>query len=92
MAVITQMLGRKSAPVSVDEIVLSTLYDRMTVIQERDSRIISVLIRSTDPQLAADIANAVANAHVTRRAQLSLSDTAEASTGCARKSTSCAFA
>ncbi|KFC71032.1 Lipopolysaccharide biosynthesis [Devosia sp. LC5] len=80
MAVITRMLGRKSAPVSVDEVVLSTLYDRMTVIQARDSRIISVLIRSTNPQLAADIANAVANAHVTRRAQLSLSDTAEAST------------
>ncbi|MFK4812455.1 Wzz/FepE/Etk N-terminal domain-containing protein [Devosia sp. ZW T5_3] len=80
MAVITQMLGRKSAPVSVDEIVLSTLYDRMTVIQARDSRIMSVLVRSTNPQLAADIANAVANAHVTRRAQLSLSDTAEAST------------
>jgi uncharacterized protein involved in exopolysaccharide biosynthesis len=80
MALVTQMLGRKSAPVSVDETVLSTLYERMTVIQERDSRIMSVLVRSTDPQLAADIANAVANAHVTRRAQLSLSDTAEAST------------
>src|SRR5690606_16641014 len=40
---------------------------------------ISVLVRSTDPQLAADIANAVARAHVVRRAQLSLSDTADAS-------------
>lgn len=80
MALISQMLGRKSAPVSVDETVLNTLYDRMTVTQERDSRIISVQVRSTNPQLAADIANAVANAHVTRRAQLSLSDTAEAST------------
>src|SRR5690606_35470885 len=37
------------------------------------------LVRSTDPQLAASIANAVANAHVARRADLSLSDTAEAS-------------
>ncbi|GLQ09947.1 LPS biosynthesis protein [Devosia yakushimensis] len=80
MALVSQMLGRKSAPVSVDETVLNTLYDRMTVVQERDSRIISVQVRSTNPQLAADIANAVANAHVTRRAQLSLSDTAEAST------------
>lgn len=78
-AVVTQLLGRKSAPVSIDETVLSTLYERLTVIQERDSRIISVLVRSTDPQLAADIANAVANAHVARRAELSLSDTAEAS-------------
>lgn len=79
MALVSQMLGRRSAPVSVDETVLNTLYERMTVIQERDSRIISVLVRSTNPQLAADIANAVANAHVARRAQLSLSDTAEAS-------------
>jgi len=77
-AIVSQLLGRK-APVSVDEVVLKTLYDRLTVIQERDSRIISVLVRSTSPQRAADIANAVAAAHVARRTQLSLSDTAEAS-------------
>lgn len=79
IAVVSQLLGRKTTPVSVDEVVLNTLYDRLTVIQERDSRLISVLVRSTDPQLAADIANAIAEAHVARRAQLSLSDTAEAS-------------
>lgn len=79
LAIVSQMLGRKSTPVSVDEIVLNTLYERLSVVQERDSRIISVLVRSTSPQLAADIANAVASAHVARRANLSLSDTAEAS-------------
>jgi succinoglycan biosynthesis transport protein ExoP len=79
LGLVTQLLGRKSAPVSIDETVLSNLYERLTVIQERDSRIISVLVRSTDPQRAADIANAVANAHVARRAELSLSDTAVAS-------------
>lgn len=80
LGMISRLLGRgASAAVSVDEIVLNTLYERLTVVQERDSAIISVLVRSTDPQLAADIANAVANAHVSRRAQLSLSDTAEAS-------------
>lgn len=79
LAIVSQLLGRKSTPVSVDEVVLNALYERLTVIQERDSRIISVLVRSTNPQLAADIANAVANAHVTRRTDLSLSDTAEAS-------------
>lgn len=77
--VISQLLGRGSAPASIDETVLNNLYGKLTVVQERDSRIISVLVRSTDPQRAADIANAVANAHVTRRAELSLSDTAEAS-------------
>lgn len=79
VAIVSQLLGRKAAPVSVDEIVLNTLYDRLTVIQERDSRLISVLVRSTSPQRAADVANAVASAHVARRVQLSLSDTAEAS-------------
>lgn len=79
LAIVSQLLGRKSTPVSVDETVLKSLYDRLTVIQERDSRIISVLVRSTNPQLAADIANAVANAHVARRTDLSVSDTAEAS-------------
>lgn len=80
MGLISRLLGRgASAPVSVDETVLANLYDRLTVIQERDSAIISVLVRSTDPQLAAEIANAVAAAHVQRRAQLSISDTAEAS-------------
>ena len=79
MAIVGQLLGRKPAQASIDEIVLNNLYDRLTVIQERDSRIISVLVRSTDPQRAADIANAIAEAHVARRAGLSLADTAEAS-------------
>lgn len=79
LGVIGQLLGRRSAPVSIDETVLNNLYERLKVAQERDSRLISVTVRSTDPQLAADLANAVANAHVTRRAELSLSDTAEAS-------------
>ena len=78
-ALIARMLGRQPAPASIDEVVLANLLERMTVIQERDSRIISVLVRSTDPELAARIANAVANAHVARRTALSLSDTAEAS-------------
>lgn len=79
LALISQMLGRRPAPANIDETVLNNLLDRLTVIQERDSRIISVLVRSTDPDLAAAIANALARAHVERRAGLSLSDTAEAS-------------
>lgn len=77
---ITQLIGRRAAtPNSIDETVLNTLYQRLTATQERDSAIISVGVSSTDPQLAANIANAVANAHVARRADLSISDTAEAS-------------
>lgn len=76
---ISRLLGKQSTPVSIDETVLNNLYDRLSVSQEKDSRVISVSVSSTDPQRAADIANAVANAHVARRAGLSLSDTAEAS-------------
>lgn len=79
VAIVSQLLGRKAAPVSIDEVVLNNLYERLSATQERDSRLISVTVSSTDPQLAADIANAVANAHVARRAELSLSDTADAS-------------
>jgi len=79
MAIIGRLLGRQATPLSIDETVLNNLYSRLTVSQERDSRLISVTVQSTDPQRAADIANAVANAHVARRAQLSLSDTAVAS-------------
>ena len=79
LSIITRLLGRKSTPMSIDETVLNNLYSSLTVSQERDSRLISVTVQSTDPQRAADIANAIANAHVSRRAQLSISDTAVAS-------------
>ena len=76
---IFRLLGRSPSAKSIDETVLNNLLDRMTVIQERDSAIISVNVRSIDPELAARIANAVARAHVARRAELEVSDTADAS-------------
>jgi uncharacterized protein involved in exopolysaccharide biosynthesis len=77
---IMQVVGRRAVtPNSIDETVLTALYDRLDVAQERDSRIISVTVSTTDPELSARIANAVASAHVARRAQLSISDTADAS-------------
>lgn len=80
VAMIMQVVGRRAVtPNSVDENVLTALYDRLDVAQERDSRIISVTVSTTDPELSARIANAVASAHVARRAQLSISDTADAS-------------
>jgi polysaccharide biosynthesis transport protein len=78
LGMIMQIFGHGPSANSVDETVLSNLLDRMTVIQERDSRIVSVIVRSTDPDLAARLANAIANAHVQRRASLSISDTVEA--------------
>lgn len=76
---LAQLLGRKPEPTSLDEIVVNNLNDRLTVVQERASAVISVIVRTRNPDLSARIANAIANAHVRRRAGLSLSDTAEAS-------------
>lgn len=73
-----RLVGRGPEPRSVDETVLANLTDRMTVIRERDSAVISVYVRSTDAELAARIANAIAAAHVKRRAAQSIADTADA--------------
>ncbi len=73
------LVGRKPEPRSIDETVLVNLSSRMTVIRERDSAVISIYVRSANAELAARIANAVAAAHVKRRAAQSLADTTEAS-------------
>jgi len=65
--------------VSSEQKILSRLSRAITVVQERNSRVLSILVRARDRQLAAEIANAVANAHVNRRVQLSIEDTADAS-------------
>jgi len=72
------LMGRKPEPKSLEETALANLSDRMTVIRERDSAVISIFVRSVDANLAADIANAIAKAHVKRRAAQSVADTTNA--------------
>lgn len=79
LGTIMQLLGRRSEPRSIDERVLSNINGNLSVVRERDSAVISVRYRARDPELAARIANAIAEAHVRRRGQLTLADTAEAS-------------
>ena len=74
-----RILGRTPSAQSVEETVLKNLAERLSVVRERDSAFISVIVRSENPELAAQLANAIARAHVQRRAALSLSDTAGAS-------------
>lgn len=64
---------------TAENIALGNLLRHLTVIRQRDSALINVIVDSTDPQLAAKLANAVADADVARRAGLSLTDTADAS-------------
>lgn len=75
---VLRLIGRGPEQRSVDETVLGNLADRMTVIRERDSAVISIYVRSIDAELAARIANAIAAAHVKRRGAQSLTDTADA--------------
>jgi succinoglycan biosynthesis transport protein ExoP len=79
VAIVQRLMGRQPQGAASDGVILQNLLDRMSVVQQRDSRVITVTVRSRDPDLAARLANAVANAHVARRAELSISDTAEAS-------------
>jgi uncharacterized protein involved in exopolysaccharide biosynthesis len=78
LTLLLRLVGRNTEPRSVDETVLQNLNERLTVVRERDSAVISILVRSADPALAASIANAIAAEHVKRRAGQSLADTAEA--------------
>lgn len=75
---VLSLMGRKPEPKSLEETALANLSDRLTVIRERDSAVISVFVRSVDPDLAAQIANAIAQAHVKRRAAQSVADTTDA--------------
>ncbi|NOZ32912.1 MAG: GumC family protein, partial [Alphaproteobacteria bacterium] len=72
-------LGRSKTVRDVERRALGYLSGAVTVIQQRDSRIISILVRTRDRDLSARIANAIAVAHVNRRAELSIDDTADAS-------------
>ena len=76
---VLELTGRTPPKGDVNEIVLANLAQRMTVIRERDSAVVSIYVRSESPELAARIANALAQTHVTRRTAQSISDTAEAS-------------
>lgn len=65
---------------SVDEIVLANLADRMTVMREGESSVISITVRAGDPQLAAGIANRIARSHVDGWAARQAADSAGATT------------
>lgn len=75
---LTRFLKKPGAS-SAEETAVNSLGAHLTVVRQRDSALIGVTVRSLDPVLAAKLANAIAKADVARRADLSLSDTADAS-------------
>jgi len=76
---LTKFLKKPGAAANPEEVAINNLGAHLTVIRQRDSALINVTVRSLDPALAAKLANAIAKADVARRADLSLSDTADAS-------------
>lgn len=70
--------GTPQAQAVSDEKLIENLREHTVVARERDSRVISINFRAEDPVLAARVANAMAEAHVRRRADLLLQDTSEA--------------
>ncbi|MCB9993690.1 MAG: GumC family protein [Hyphomicrobiaceae bacterium] len=75
---IMSMFGKQTDVRDAEQIALAKLFKQITVLRQRDSRVISIYVRSEDRQLAADIANAIAAAHISRRADQTIDDTAEA--------------
>jgi len=69
---------KKPSTSSPEDIAANTLADHLMAVRQRDSAIINVTVRSADPDLAARLANAVAQADVARRAGQSISDTEDA--------------
>jgi len=57
---------------------VSRLQDRLTVVRQSSSSVLSIIVRTPDRDLSARLANAIARAHVARRAEQSVDDTAEA--------------
>lgn len=74
-----RMIRPGSSDRDLEQIALARLQQKLTVLRQRDSRVVSILVRSQDRQQAASIANAIAAAHVNRRVEQSVDDTAEAS-------------
>ncbi len=63
---------------SSDERVLLAVVKNLKITQLRSTRVITITFSSQDPVLAAKVANSIANMHVMQRAQLSVSDTVNA--------------
>jgi succinoglycan biosynthesis transport protein ExoP len=78
VTLLMRLVGQGGDGRSVDETVLSHLADRITVARQPDSALLSVTARSSDPALAARIANTLARTYANRRSAQMLADAADA--------------
>ena len=79
VTLLMRLAGQGGDARSVDETVLSHLAERVSVARQPDSALLSVTARSSDPALAARIANTLARTYTNRRTAQMLTDAADAS-------------
>ena len=79
LTLLTRLVGQGGDARSVDGTVLANLAERVSVVRGRDSALLSIVARSSDPALSARIANAVARGYVNRRATQALAEAADSS-------------
>ena len=67
LALVQQLIGGAREPRSIEETALHNLGDRLHVARTGEAGVISIGVRSENPELAARLANDIAEAHVVRR-------------------------
>ncbi len=73
-------IGRDRSTMTQEERVLEAFYDRLNVQAIEKSRVISIVFSSASPQLAADVANAIAEGYLQMQQNAKLDQTREAGT------------
>lgn len=71
-------LGGDASDLPVKELVLAKFREQLAVVWIEDTRVISVSFAATDPQLAAEVANAVAQQYINLQRQVLQESTADA--------------
>jgi succinoglycan biosynthesis transport protein ExoP len=78
VTLLMRLVGQGGEGRSIDETVLSHLAERISIARQPDSALLSVTARSSDPALAARIANTLARTYANRRSAQMLADAADA--------------
>ena len=73
-------IGRDRSTMTQEERVLEAFYDRLNVQAIEKSRVISIVFSSASPQLAANVANAIAESYLQMQQNAKLDQTREAGT------------
>ncbi|WP_417309889.1 GumC family protein [Devosia sp.] len=77
LALVTQLIAPAAEPRNIDQTVIDALAERVTVVPGARDGTLVLSVRADDAELAADLANTIAGAAITRRSTLLASEDAE---------------